>query len=502
LAIGTAAVTVAAMSCDTTSANPGDEPSVGTSPFTFTTRANAVTSNSGAGRVETAAAAANGAATFGVTSASPGNYVTLAIAVLNSGSSTAVGNKPSVGPGVSPSKNLQFQASPRGFTTFNPLIIAATPGTWSWGLGSATFDRSGVKASIKQPGPGVGPFSNNQFLASPRSQTSPPASATIVSATPGTWTWTQTSQSFTQLVNATAGTWSWGVGSASFTQLINATAGTWSWAGSTQSFSQLINASPGTFQWDGSTQGIVSPINATPGTWSWAGSTASFGSALNATPGLSQWDGSTQTFTQLISATPGTSSWAGSQATFSQLIAATAGGSTWSGSTATFTQLLNTTPGTWQWQVTAQQILSLVTVSASPGTWQWDGSAQQIIVGSGAGRHRKKFRNELGDFDSRAEADAALEPKPQPKPAPRIKPATTPVEPVRSIPAPVQLPRISPVVQAVQKALADIRMPLPRDTRDDEAIAKAIVSAMRADQEAIKGLRGALITLASLRRRR
>lgn len=78
-----AACTVAAMSCDTTSANPGDEPSVGTTPFTFTSRANAVTTNSGAGRVETAAAAANGAATFGVTSASPGNYVTLAIAVLN-----------------------------------------------------------------------------------------------------------------------------------------------------------------------------------------------------------------------------------------------------------------------------------------------------------------------------------------------------------------------------------------------------------------------------------
>lgn len=79
--------TVAAMCCDTTSANPGDEPSVGTTPFTFTTRANAVTSNSGAGRVETAAASASGAATFGVTSGSPGNYVTLAIAVLNASGS-------------------------------------------------------------------------------------------------------------------------------------------------------------------------------------------------------------------------------------------------------------------------------------------------------------------------------------------------------------------------------------------------------------------------------
>lgn len=83
-----AACTIAAMSCDTTSANAGDEPSAGTSPFTFTSRANAVTSNSGAGRVETAAGSANGDATFGVTSASPGNYVTIAIAVLNASGGT------------------------------------------------------------------------------------------------------------------------------------------------------------------------------------------------------------------------------------------------------------------------------------------------------------------------------------------------------------------------------------------------------------------------------
>lgn len=96
------------------------------------------------------------------------------------------------GPGVGPFSNNQFQATPRGIIAGGPQfrmagqagslvsVTASLSQLQAWAATSSTFasgtadlntlrTSGGAGAFITQPGPGVGPFSNNQFQSSPRS---------------------------------------------------------------------------------------------------------------------------------------------------------------------------------------------------------------------------------------------------------------------------------------------------------------------------------------------
>lgn len=76
------AATVVSMAVDTSSAATSDEPTAGTSPFTFTSRQNNAVSVQGAYRIQTAAAAANGAATAGPVTGTH-NFMIFGVAILN-----------------------------------------------------------------------------------------------------------------------------------------------------------------------------------------------------------------------------------------------------------------------------------------------------------------------------------------------------------------------------------------------------------------------------------
>lgn len=91
-----AAATVWVVSLDTTSANAGDEPVVGTSPFAFTTRQNGVSGNSGAYLAESAAAGANGSATATAANGPAGghNYITVAISIANAAAGPTIDTQP------------------------------------------------------------------------------------------------------------------------------------------------------------------------------------------------------------------------------------------------------------------------------------------------------------------------------------------------------------------------------------------------------------------------
>ena len=102
-----------------------------------------------------------------------------------------------------------------------------------------------------------------------------PSGATQLSAVPGTWTWTGTTQAIPTMVAGVPGSWTWTGTTQGITQLINAAPGTWAWAGTTQALTQLIAAVPGSWSWAGLDSQIVqlTTINATPGTYTWTGTT-------------------------------------------------------------------------------------------------------------------------------------------------------------------------------------------------------------------------------------
>lgn len=98
------AATVWAVSLDTSSVAGADEPAVGTSPFSFTTRQNGVTSDSGVYRAESAAAGANGSATATAITGTH-SFITLGIAISNAAGGAVSGyrlknqpKKPGLGP--------------------------------------------------------------------------------------------------------------------------------------------------------------------------------------------------------------------------------------------------------------------------------------------------------------------------------------------------------------------------------------------------------------------
>jgi hypothetical protein len=81
------AATIVGFSTDTAVVNVADEPTTGTSPFTFASRDANATSVMGSYRLETAPGAANGAATAGPV-VTTDNFITLGIAILNGGAAT------------------------------------------------------------------------------------------------------------------------------------------------------------------------------------------------------------------------------------------------------------------------------------------------------------------------------------------------------------------------------------------------------------------------------
>lgn len=79
-----AASTVLSVAVDTSSISTTDEPSVGTSPFSFTSRDAGANSVIGAWRLQSAAGSSSGAATATAITGTD-NFITVGVAVLNSG---------------------------------------------------------------------------------------------------------------------------------------------------------------------------------------------------------------------------------------------------------------------------------------------------------------------------------------------------------------------------------------------------------------------------------
>lgn len=79
-----AASTVVSVAVDTSSISTSDEPTAGTSPFTFTSRAAGANSVIGAWRLQTAAASSSGAATATAVTGTD-NFITAGVAVPNAG---------------------------------------------------------------------------------------------------------------------------------------------------------------------------------------------------------------------------------------------------------------------------------------------------------------------------------------------------------------------------------------------------------------------------------
>ena len=350
----TAAATMVMFSADTASTATSDEPTTGD-----TSRANNANVAIGAWRLSSKAVSANAAGTFTAVTGTH-QFVTLAVAILNPSAPYAL-PRPQ-GPGVSPSKQRQFQARTGGITPAGAALVAATPGTWSWSGTTAGLAAGASYAQARGFGPAnSGPFNPWQFQAQ----------------TPGF-------SSSGPSISATAGTWSWAGTAAALTQLISATPGTWSWSGSTAALIQLVNATPATWSWVGTTATLTQLISATPGTWSWVGTTAnlSVSGVVSAIPGAWSWSGTTATLTQSLDFTPGTWSWAGTS--------------------ATLTQVINATPGAWSWSGTTAQLLQFVTISATPGAWSWAGTTATLEGASstpvlGGGRKKRRYQIRIGE---------------------------------------------------------------------------------------------------------
>jgi len=119
-----------------------------------------------------------------------------------------------------------------------------------------------------------------------------------INATVGTWTWTGTTATSSQLINAIVGTWSWSGTTATTTQLIAASPGTWTWVGTAATLTQLINLVPGVWTWSGVDATIPAGptlIDAAVGTFAWSGVDAvlqagQLATALGGGPGFILWD--------------------------------------------------------------------------------------------------------------------------------------------------------------------------------------------------------------------
>jgi fibronectin-binding autotransporter adhesin len=141
----TGAATLIAFSTDSSSVNVADEPAVGTG---FTTRLNNTDSSIGAYRLESGAVAANIAGTFTANTGTD-NFVTLAVAILNSSGAAAAPYAAlrQSGPGISPDKRQQFKTKPlSNQITVQPVVPAPY-------------------ALLRSSGPGIGPDATKVFRA-------------------------------------------------------------------------------------------------------------------------------------------------------------------------------------------------------------------------------------------------------------------------------------------------------------------------------------------------
>lgn len=84
-------------------------------------------------------------------------------------SAVTVARKAAAGPGVSPSLQQQFRAAPRNFTTpSTDVTVALTGVSATTAVGTVTAMLPAVLGALKRPGPGIGPFSNGQFIPAVR----------------------------------------------------------------------------------------------------------------------------------------------------------------------------------------------------------------------------------------------------------------------------------------------------------------------------------------------
>lgn len=80
------------------------------------------------------------------------------------------------GPGIQPNARAQFRAAPRAILIPPPPVTALAAVANSYAAASAALSSlitSGGLGYVSQPGPGVGPFSNNQFQTAPRATVAP-----------------------------------------------------------------------------------------------------------------------------------------------------------------------------------------------------------------------------------------------------------------------------------------------------------------------------------------
>lgn len=94
------------------------------------------------------------------------------IAFFKAAPTSPVAAPRSSGPGIQPNRQFQFRKPPRDATALsNNVTIALTGVTAVGSVGSLAPPPPITAPYVSQPGPGVGPFSNNQFLMPPRSST-------------------------------------------------------------------------------------------------------------------------------------------------------------------------------------------------------------------------------------------------------------------------------------------------------------------------------------------
>ena len=234
--------------------------------------------------------------------------------------------------------------------------------------------------------------------------------ASGLSATPGSYTWSGTQSEVPLQIQATLGVYSWaGTASQVPTQII-AAPGAYSWSGTQSEVPAQIIASPGTWTWAGLTSTFGGGLNASVGLYTWAGTTSAVPLLINATPAIYTWAGTTANFALSVQATPGTYTWAGVAAVIPASVSATIGVYTWAGRTATFgatatkstirsrfdaaplqTQVDSTDPRWRNWFQSVWELVnaralplpSAITLGASPYTYQFHyaGTASVLLSG-------------------------------------------------------------------------------------------------------------------------
>lgn len=141
------------------------------------------------------------------------------------------------------------------------------------------------------------------------------ATAAIVPASVGAWSWAGVKTSIPLQVPAKVGAWSWAGVKTSVPLQVPAKVGAWSWAGVKTSVPLQIPAKVGTWLWTGVKTSIPLQVPAKVGAWSWAGVPSSIVMTfvVPAKVGGYTWSGVPVNIPQIavVNATIGQYSWAG-----------------------------------------------------------------------------------------------------------------------------------------------------------------------------------------------